>query len=460
MYSYKYLMIGKLKHFLTQGNKRSVEAKKNVVGSFLIKVISIGISLVMVPITIHYINPTQYGIWLTMSSMVAWISFFDIGFTHGLRNRFTEAKAKGDILLARTYVSTTYYYIGIIFIAIWIILLFANQFIDWAVVLNIDEKSASEVSLLAYIIVSYFCFQFIFKTIGTVLTADQKPAMAVMLDLIGQFFSLIVIFLLTKFTKGSLTYLVLALGIAPTLVIVGANVYFFKTKYKDYAPSIKYVKAKYAKDIMTLGLKFFVLQIAAIVQYQTILFLIAHYFDPLQVTSYNIAYKYFGILQMGFMILVTPLWSGVTDAYNSGEIAWIRNAVKKYLYILIPFIVIGIAMLFVANPVYDLWLGENVVIVPFSISLLCYIFISITLFGTIFVFVINGIGALQIQFYSSIITSVGFVVLALLLIKRYHLGVESILISSIVSNIFGFVIAPIQYYYIIVKRRESGIWVR
>lgn len=453
-------MIGKLKHFLTQGNKRSVEAKKNVVGSFLIKVISIGISLVMVPITIHYINPTQYGIWLTMSSMVAWISFFDIGFTHGLRNRFTEAKAKGDILLARTYVSTTYYYIGIIFIAIWIILLFANQFIDWAVVLNIDEKSASEVSLLAYIIVSYFCFQFIFKTIGTVLTADQKPAMAVMLDLIGQFFSLIVIFLLTKFTKGSLTYLVLALGIAPTLVIVGANVYFFKTKYKDYAPSIKYVKAKYAKDIMTLGLKFFVLQIAAIVQYQTILFLIAHYFDPLQVTSYNIAYKYFGILQMGFMILVTPLWSGVTDAYNSGDIEWIRNAVKKYLYILIPFIVIGIAMLFVANPVYDLWLGENVVIVPFSISLLCYIFISITLFGTIFVFVINGIGALQIQFYSSIITSVGFVVLALLLIKRYHLGVESILISSIVSNIFGFVIAPIQYYYIIVKRRESGIWVR
>lgn len=453
-------MISRLKHFLTQGNKRSVEAKKNVIGSFIIKVISIAISLIMVPITIHYINPTQYGIWLTMSSMVAWISFFDIGFTQGLRNRFAEAKAKGDILLARTYVSTAYYYIGIIFIAIWIILLFANQFIDWGKLLNIDEKSAQEVSLLAYIIVSYFCFQFIFKIISTVLIADQKPAKAVMLDLIGQFFSLIVIFLLTKFTNGSLTYLVLALGIAPTLVIVVANFYFFSTKYKDYSPSIKFVKKKYAKDIMTLGLKFFVLQIAAIVQYQTILFLIAHYFDPLQVTSYNIAYKYFGILQMGYMILITPLWSGVTDAYNSGDIAWIRNAVKKYLYILIPFILLGIVMLFVANPIYDLWLGENVVIVPFSISLLCYIFISITLFATIFVFVINGIGALQLQFYSSIITSVGFVVLALVLIKRYHFGVESILISSIVSNVFGFIIAPIQYYYIIVKRKESGIWVR
>jgi O-antigen/teichoic acid export membrane protein len=452
------VMIDKLKNFITQGHKRSVEAKKNVIGSLLIKIMSIAVSLVMVPMTIHYINPTQYGIWLTLSSMVAWISFFDIGFTQGLRNRFAEAKAKGDRQLARTYVSTAYFFIGIIFIGIWLILLIINQFIDWGKLLNVNEKSAHEISLLAYIIFSYFCFQFVFKIISTILIADQKPAKAVMLDLFGQVFSLIAIYILTKLTSGSLIYLALALGVAPTLVIMGANLYFFKTNYKDYSPSIRFVKKKYAKDIISLGLKFFVLQIAAIVQYQTILFLIAHYFDPLQVTSYNIAYKYFGILQMGFVILVTPLWSGVTDAYNSGDIEWIRNAVKNYLYILIPFIIMGAGMLVVAKPIYDFWLGENVVVVPFAISLLCYIFISTTLIAYIFVFVINGIGALQMQFYSSIVTSIGFVALAMLLIKHFHFGVESILISSIVSNIFGFVIAPIQYYQIIIKRKQAGIW--
>ena len=453
-------MINKLKKFITEGNKRSVEAKKNVIGSMLIKVMSIAISLVMVPMTIHYINPTQYGIWLTMSSMVAWISFFDIGFTQGLRNRFAEAKAKGNRELAKTYVSTAYFFIGIIFITIWVILLLVNQFIDWGRLLNINEKAAHEVSVLAYIIFSYFCFQFVFKIITTILIADQKPAKAVMLDLFGQFLSLIAIYILTKLTSGSLIYLALALGVAPTLVIIGANLYFFKTKYKDYAPSLRFVKKKYAKDIMALGFKFFILQIAAIVQYQTILFLIAHYFDPLQVTSYNIAYKYFGILQMGFMILVSPLWSGVTDAYNSGDIEWIRNAVTKYLYILIPFILTGAAMLAISKPIYDLWLGENVVIVPFTISLLCYVFISTTLFAYIFVFVINGIGALQIQFYSSIITSIAFVALSMILIKHFHFGVESILISSIVSNLFGLIIAPIQYYQIIIKRKQAGIWLR
>ena len=453
-------MINKLKEFITQGNKRSVEAKKNVIGSLLIKVMSIAISLVMVPMTIHYINPTQYGIWLTLSSMVAWISFFDIGFTQGLRNRFAEAKAKGDLQMIKTYVSTSYFFIGIIFVSLWIILLLINQFIDWGKVLNINENSAREVSLLAYIIFSYFCFQFVFRIINTILIADQKPAIGAMLDLIGQVFSLAAIYIISVLTKGSLIYLGLALGIAPTLVIIGANLYFFKTKYKDFAPSLHFVKKEYAKDIMSLGLKFFILQIASIVQYQTILFFIAHYFDPLQVTSYNIAFKYFGILQMGFMILVTPLWSGVTDAYSSGDINWIRNVVKKYLYILIPFILIGAIMLAVAGSVYDMWLGKNLVHISFNISLLCYIFFATGMFATVFVFVINGIGALQVQFYSSIITAIGFVVFSMVMIKQFHLGIEAILIASIIANVYGYIIAPIQYYNIIIKRSKSAVWYR
>lgn len=445
-------------NFFTTGNLRSIEAKKNIAGSFLIKGVNIAISLILVPITIHYVNPTEYGIWLTMSSMVAWISFFDIGFTNGLRNRFAEAKAKGDLKLAKAYVSTAYFYLSIIFISIWLILLVANIYIKWDILLNINSKSAQEVSSLAVIIFSYFCFQFIFNIINTILIADQKPAKASLLSLFGQIISLVIIYILTKFTTGSLLFLGLALGIAPTLVIIGANLYFFRTQYKDFSPSIYFVRKKYAKDIMGIGLKFFILQIASIIQYQTILFLIAHYFDPLQVTSYNIAYKYFGILQMGFTILITPIWSSTTDAYNSGDIEWIKNVVKKYLYILIPFILAGLAMLIVAEPIYNMWLGKGVVNISFNISLLCYIYFGTRMFATIFVYVLNGIGALQIQFYSSFLTSIGFIGLSLLLIKVFHFGIESILISSILSNIFGYIIAPVQYYNIFIKKSNRQIW--
>mgnify|MGYP002393037674 CR=1 FL=1 len=449
-----------LLNFFTKGHPRSLEAKKNIMVSLFIKGASIAIGLILVPLTIHYVNPSQYGIWVTLSSMVAWISFFDIGFTHGLRNRFAEAKANGNKELARTYISTTYYYIGIIFIVLWILLIIVTQFINWYKLLNVPASMEKELTVLVMLIFSYFCLQFIFRIINTILIADQKSAKASLIDMLGQLFSLLIIFILTKTTRGSLLYLALAIGIAPTLILILSNFFFFNTAYKEYKPSLSYVKKRYAKDIMSLGMRFFVLQIAAIIQFESILFLIAHYFKPEQVTPYSIAYKYFFTLQMIFTILLSPLWSGVTDAYNSGDMDWIKNAIKKYLIILAPFILLGAIMLAVSGVVYDIWVGKEVVYVKFSLSLLCYIYFSVTMFASIFVSVINGIGALRIQFFSSLVTPVLFLSLSIILIKQFHFGVESILLSSIVSNVFGYIIAPVQVYNIFYKKSEARIWYR
>ena len=447
-----------LKNFLTTGQERSIIAKKNILGSLIIKGLSIVISLVVVPLTLNYLNPSNYGIWLVLSSMVMWLSFFDIGFTQGLRNKFAVAKAKGDIQLARSYISTAYYYISIIFIIVWIVLFIVRKLVNWHSLLNIPIKDEQQISTLAVIILTYLCLQFVLRIINTVLIADQNPAKSSFLDLLGQLISLVIIFLLTKFTKGSLIYLGLAVGISQIIVLVFGTLFLFNNKYKIYRPSFKYIKNEYAKDLLNLGIKFFVPQIASIVQYQSASFLIAHYFNTEQVTSYNIAYKYFFTLQMVFMILLTPLWSGVTDAYHKGDFTWIKNVVKKYLLVLVPFVLAGGFMLALSAQVYDLWLGKNVIHIAFSISFLCYIYLSTFMFSSIFVSVINGVGALTIQFVTSIVTSIGFIALSMILIKRFHFGIEAILISIILSNVYGFLIAPIQYYKIFIKSSKSRIW--
>jgi O-antigen/teichoic acid export membrane protein len=158
------------------------------------------------------------------------------------------------------------------------------------------------------------------------------------------------------------------------------------------------------------------------------------------------------------MILLTPLWSAATVAYNSGDTDWIKGVVRKYLIFLVPFILFGIVMLVFAKPVYDLWLGKDTVEIKFSISLLCYIFFATAMFASIFVNVINGIGALKIQFITSIITSIGFLSISIVLIKHFHFGVESILIAAIISNVYGFILAPLQYYHIFIRKSRSKIW--
>ena len=62
-----------------------LQYKKNTLYTCLLKILSVVTSFIIVPITIDFVNAENYGIWLTLSSMVTWISFFDLGLTNGLR---------------------------------------------------------------------------------------------------------------------------------------------------------------------------------------------------------------------------------------------------------------------------------------------------------------------------------------------------------------------------------------
>ncbi|TVZ27524.1 Na+-driven multidrug efflux pump [Gillisia sp. Hel_I_86] len=445
--------------FLNKGQERSIKAKKNILTSLLIKGGSIVISLVLVPLTINYVNADRYGIWLTISSIVAWFSFFDIGLTQGLRNKFAEAKASGDDESAQVFVSTAYAILTIVFLSVWILFLFINPFLDWSNMLNLANDYKSELSILVLIVFTYFCFQFVFKIITTIMTADQEPAKASLIDLVSQILSLIIIGLLVMTTSGSLIYLGLALCLSPLVTLIAANLLLFRTKYRPYRPTLSKVKFSHAKSLFNLGMMFFVIQIAAIVQFETANIIIARNFGPSQVTSYNIVYKYFNVLTMGFVIFLSPFWSASTEAYLKKDIEWIKNSMRKYNLLNIAFVFIGGVMLIFSNKIYDLWLGAGTVEISFPLSLWGFIYVSTIIFGSKYVSFLNGISALYIQFWASIFSPIIFIGLVFLFLNYFRMGVYALFIASVLANINGFIIAPLQYYMIIVKNKK-GLWLK
>jgi O-antigen/teichoic acid export membrane protein len=448
----------KILDFLSKGKGRTVRAKKNILGSIMIKGASIVISLIFVPLTIDYVNPTRYGIWLTLSSIVGWFSFFNIGLTHGLRNKFAEAKAKGDALAAQMYVSTTYFILGLIFSTVWIVFLIVNPFLDWVKILNVTSEMRGEVSSLAVIVFTYFCLQFVLKIINTLITADQQPAKASLIDLFGQIFSLIFIVILVKTTEGSLINLGLALCLSPIVVLTTANFYFFRRKYSQFRPKWSAVDFKESRGLFNLGVVFFIISVAGLIQYQSANIIIAQNFGTYEVTSYNIVHKYFNILGMAFGIFLSPFWSASTDAYFQNDISWIRNAIKKYLLLIGILVGFGIIMLLYSSDVYEIWLKGQVEI-DFVVSFWGFMFILSFMFGNLFVNFLNGISALRIQFWCSVLSPFIYIAVAILLIQYYELGIQSLFIASLIANFNGIIIAPIQYY-LIVYRGKKGIWIR
>ncbi len=445
--------------FFTTGHERSIKAKKNILYSFFIKGASIAISITIVPLTLNYITSSQYGIWLTLSSVVGWFVFFDIGLTQGLRNKFAEAKAKGDDTLAQIYVSTTYAILTIIFIIVWLIFILVNYFLNWAQILNINEEIQNEISILAVIVFTYFCIQFVLKIITTLIMADQQPAKSALIDVIGQIISLFIIVILVKTTEGSLIKLGIAFCVPPLLVLLGANMFFFSGTFKKYRPGFSKIKFSYAKSLLNLGSTFFVIQVANILQFQTANIIIARSFGTTEVTAYNIAYKYFGVLNMVYILFLNPFWSASTEAFAKGDIQWIKKGIKNYNILNILLMGIGLLMLIFSNQIYTLWLGQGKVEIAFSLSLFCFLFFSSSIFGGKYVSFLNGISALKIQFWANVISPFLYIVTVLILIKYYKMGVYAVFIAAIISNFNTYLLAPIQYYQIIYKKRR-GIWIK
>ena len=449
----------KIANLLNSGAERSIKAKKNVLTSFFLKSASISINLLLVPLTINYVTVSEYGVWLTLSSIVAWFSFFDIGLTNGLRNKFAEAISYNDTEKARVYVSTTFAILTVIISIVWIVFMVFNSIIDWNKILNLEPTSTNNISIVMIIVFTYFCLQFVLKIINTVLIANQEPAMSSLIDVISQSITLIIIFIMTQITTGSLYNLALAMSLAPFAVLVFANIFLFNTKYKQYKPNFKYVNFKYAKGLFNLGLVFFIIQIAGIIQYQSANFIIINYYDASNVVNYNIVYKYFSMLSMVYAIFLTPFWTASTDAYFRNDIEWIKNAIKRYKQLNILVAIVSVFMLFFSDYVYMLWLGENSLSISFILSFWAFVYFNLNMYAAKYVSFLNGIGALRIQFISSLISPVLFIVIVLLFFRVFNLGIYSIFIASIFSNFNGFIIAPLQYH-MIVNKSKRGIWVK
>ncbi|NLT49846.1 MAG: polysaccharide biosynthesis protein [Ignavibacteria bacterium] len=435
-------------------NGRSRNVIKHIAGSFFVKIGSAAVGLILVPLTISYVNTVTYGIWLTLSSIVLWISYFDIGIGNGLRNKFAELKASESNIIIKKYISTAYALFIILFLCIWLAVFLLSENISWAAILNAPSYMNNELKISGLIITGFFCLQMVLKVITTVLTADQKPAFASFIDFIGQFLILASIFVLTLYTKGSILYLATAAGLMPVLVLLGSTIILFKSRYNLYIPSFRMIDFSCARDIMGLGIKFFLIQISALIIYQTSNIIITHISGPEDVTVYNIAFKYFSLSSMLFLILITPFWSAFTEAYYKKEYKWMKSALKKLRQIFYLFIILITVMLVISPYFYEIWIG-NKIHIGISISILMSFLFLLMIWNNLHSYILNGTGRIKLQLYVAVAGSAVFIPLAVLLGRFY--GMQGVIAASIIVNLVSAFYSPFQVN-LIVGNRAKGIW--
>ncbi|MFS2579222.1 oligosaccharide flippase family protein [Phocaeicola vulgatus] len=428
--------------------------KKNMIGSIFIKGVSILIQLILVPMTLGYLSQELYGIWLTISSIMLWLNFFDVGLTLGLKNKLSEALAKNDIEKGKSLVSTTYIVMLIIFLPLCLIGECVIPYVDWSSFLNVSQIYNEELSHVVSILLVCFSLQMIFNVITAVVSAHQKVALASAFPVIGNLCSVIVIYLLNIFTKPSLTNLASAISYIPALVLMISSFILYTGKLKPVKPSVSYFDKSNIKDILNLGIKFFIIQIQMIVLYQATNILISNVSSPSDVTSYNIAYKYIGVASMTFNIILAPLWPAFTDAYMKNDWSWMKQIygkMRKVYAILLG----GVILMVILSPVaYKLWIGDRAII-PLTMTVVVALFVIVHAWDALQIILINGIGKVKLQTYITLVGLICHIPLSLLLGK--HIGAIGVVISMVIINIIYSIVFTIQLHKLL-NKKALGIW--
>lgn len=442
---------------LVSGSPRTIVVKKNILGSFVIKGLSILASLVLVPYTIHLLDQEKYGIWITIFSIVTWFNMLDIGMGNGFRNKFAEALALDNKKLAKEYVQTLYSLIGIIAVIFFAVSTATANLLNWHLILNITTDFDENINFIVWSVFSLFCMQLYLKNISTVLLSLQKTTYSNSLILLGNILALLFIFILQKLNMTSLFSIAMAFMSAPIIVFFLSTIIIFNRELKEFKPKVfARPKKEHLHDLIGLGLKFFFIQITTIVIFSSSNIIITQLYSPSDVTPYNVAFRLYSSVQVVFAIILTPFWSAFTEANSKEDFKWIRKSIKNLIAVWGLFSV-GTIVLWIVSPfVFRIWIGKEVVI-PFSLSLQFAIFAVLMTWTSIFSSYVAGVGKITVSLLGAVFQFIVYIPLAIFLAKGMNLYTTGIIMATNINLLLPAFFLALQTKKILTKK-AYGIW--
>lgn len=428
--------------------------RTNVLISAFLKVAGIACTYFLVPLTIDYLNSDIYGVWLAITNVLYYFSFFDVGLGNGMRNYLAESISTGNYERGRAYLTSTLFMLTLIALAMGAVALPLAYFADLPALMHVTAISGAELRTAMIIAISFTLVLFVVKNIGYIFVALQKYAVYDFLAVAGNALALLVIFILTRTTTGHLVYAIAAFVTIPVAVYLVAAIPIFR-RYPQLRPRRSAIDFSITRPIVSKGLGFFLIQITScVVIFGSSNFIILRLVDAESVTVFGISYKLFHAISMAYLIVLAPMWSAYTDAYVKGDFPWIRKTFRRALSIWGLTLVGGAVLLAVSPIVYSLWLGDRVS-VPLTISACTLLYISAYNLNNCVTYLLNGFNKIRVQILTSVIFTI--VYLAAVPLCGMRFGVEGIVLCMALSYT---AMALIHLYQcrLLINEKATGIW--
>src|ERR1039457_6923086 len=306
-----------------RGQERRRKILKTAWAGLLARVVTIGVGLLMVPLSVHYLGKAQYGLWVAVSSLVAMLGFMDGGAGNAVINLVAHASGTNKDDLA-TIVSTAFFSLMALALIGCLLFLSVFSFVPWGKLLGVSESTSLSDLNIVVMIVGVFFFVSMFTTlVGKIQRGLQEGNLDNFWSGVAAVLSLLFVYIAIQKDAGLVGFVIAFLA-GPMLAYLASNIHYLFIRRIDLRPQLGKVDSAIANNLFAVGGMFFVLQITATIQGQADNVIIANMLGAGAVTNYAICMKLFLMVPMLFSLLLTPLWPAYREASASGDMQWVK----------------------------------------------------------------------------------------------------------------------------------------
>lgn len=439
-----YLLKTLIKNILLKySTKNNREITKNIFLSFFAKGISLFVSFASVSLLLNYLGKENYGVWLTVFSIISYFSFFDLGLGNGLRNYLTSAFSLNNVELARQYITTAYFILGLFLLITLIIIQICIGFVNWQVVF----KSTSNFDFYKIVSICLWGLGLLLLSnlIVSILQSKKKTGFGNLLQSLGGLISLIVFIVFSQFKFNSkLNFVAFIFTWSTPLFLFIFSFFYFILNKDSLMPKLHHFRKALIRKLFGLGLSFFLAQFLVLILNQASNIIITQVLNPSEVVIYSIPQKLYSIVSISLGIISITLLPYYTEAVSVSDYLRIRNITFKFFKFFMIVVLFSLVLLFTSEIIIKFWLG-NIVKVPFSLLLLQLILVLVGGINTIFSTVLNGLGKIKIQLPIILIAVIIFIPSAIYLGKKFQLN--GIVVASIMAQL------PISFFLFFQSRK-------
>ena len=414
-----------------RADERHRRALLTAVTAAAAKGISVVSLLISVPLTLGYLGPERYGMWMTIGSLIAMMTFADFGIGNGLLNAIAEAYGKDDRAAMRRHVSSAYLILGLI--AVTILIGFASVYaaMPWHRLFNVESAVArNEAAPALAVFVFCFALNIPLSIVQRAQIGLQQGFTANLWQCVGSLLGLAGI-LVAIHMEAPLPWLVVAAVGTPMLAALANSVTFFVFRQRDLAPRLNLACAKSIRRIAHTGALFFVLQIAMAAAYLSDNLIITQTLGAAAVAQYAVPEKMFAVISTVILMAIAPLWPAYGEAIARGDQGWSsRTLIRSVQLAAITSSLLSLCLIMVGPLLLSLWIG-HAVSVSFLLLAALGLWKVLDSVGNALAMYLNGRGMLRVQAILGIIMATVAVVLKIILVER--LGVAGAPIATAIA---------------------------